>query len=84
MQCIVCAMYAMMYWVGELLMDFQVGISQRFGSSRPLHLVFLLNVIKIVVEVRASGPPRVLKLWLGVCKGMHHVGHFLPQQNFLC
>ena len=31
---------------------------------------FAPHLLKIVVEVKASGPPLVLELWLGVSKGM--------------
>ena len=33
-------------------------------------LIFPPHVLKIVVVVKASGPPHVLKLWLGVSKGI--------------
>ena len=33
-------------------------------------LVFTSHFLKIVVEVKASGPPHVLDLWLGASKGM--------------
>ena len=36
----------------------------------PSRANFLQHFIKIVVEVKASGPPHVIKLWLGETKGM--------------
>ena len=43
------------------------------GRGRPnwsLEAVFTPHIIKIVVEVKISGLPRVLKLWLQVHNGM--------------
>ena len=34
------------------------------------------HFLKIVVEVKASGQPHVMKVWLGVSKGMLHVEYF--------
>ena len=45
-------------------MGFQDVEFLPFRASFPPHF------IKIVVEVKASGPSHVLKLWLGVSKGM--------------
>ena len=47
--------------------------------------VFIPHFLKIVVEVKASGPPHVLKLWLGVIKGMLPVGYLCFMKfSFLC
>ena len=43
------------------------------------------HFVKIVVEVKASGPPHVLRLWLGVSKGMLAVEYFRSNEaSFLC
>ena len=44
---------------------------------------FTLNLLKIAVKVKTSGPPHDIKLWLGVNKGMLPVKLSL-QQIFLC
>ena len=56
----------------------------------PPELVFPQHFLKIVVEVNASGQSHVLKLWLGVSKGMLLVKYFsstkalcLCQSNFM-
>ena len=36
----------------------------------PPELGFSPHYLKIVVEVKASGPPHVLRMWLAVSKGM--------------
>ena len=36
----------------------------------PSRASFSIIFLKIVVEVKVSGPPHVLELWLGVRKGM--------------
>ena len=48
-------------------------------SCHPKLHVFSQNFLKIVVEVKASGPPYALKLWLGVSKGMLPVKYFCKQ-----
>ena len=50
----------------------------RMKRSYHPELVFLPHFFKIVVEVKASGPPHVSKLWFGVRKGM------LPVDNHQC
>ena len=47
-----------------------------------LELVFPPHFIKIVVEVKASGPRHILKLWLGASKGMLHVKYFCSMKPF--
>ena len=44
--------------------------------SCPAGLVFPPHFLKIVVEVKSSGPPHILKLWLVKSKGMHPVIYF--------
>ena len=39
----------------------------------PSQAGFYTAYLNIVVEVKASGPPRIFKLWLGVGRGMHPV-----------
>ena len=46
-------------------------------SSSP-KLVFTPHFLKIVVGVKALGPPHVLRLWLGVSKGMFPIKFFTP------
>ena len=36
------------------------------------------HLLKIVVEAKALGPPHVLKLWLGVSKGVLPVNTLAP------
>ena len=45
------------------------GFSRCSVSAFP-SLFFAPHFVKIVVEVKASGPPHVLRLWFGLCKGM--------------
>ena len=69
--------------VGELLVGFQYAAFLPSGASFPPHF------LKIVVEVKASGPPHDIKQWLGVSKGMLPVEYFrsnkasLSQLNFM-
>ena len=64
-----------------------MGVPNGFsGCSIPTHeLVFPPHFLKIVVEVKASGPPHVLKQCLAVSKGMLSVQRslFLCQFNFM-
>ena len=56
----------------------------------PSELVFPPHFLGIAVDVNASGPPYVLKLWFG-CKQGHapckipllQQNHFLRQSNFI-
>ena len=50
--------------VGVLLMGFQDVAFLTSYASFPPHL------LKIVLEMKALGPPHVLELWLAVSKGM--------------
>ena len=50
--CNVCTLYR----VGELLVDFQDV------AFLPLQAIFPITFLKVVVVVKASGPPRVLEL----------------------
>ena len=45
---------------------------------------FPTHFLKIVVEVKASGPPHVLKLWLGVNMGMLSVGYICSTKPLFC
>ena len=48
-------------------------------ASSPTHFS------KIVIEVKASGSPHILKLWLGVSKGMLPAEYFHSNKaSFLC
>ena len=47
----------------------------------PTVLVFPPHFIKIMVEVKASGPPHLLKLWLGISKGMLSANSFTPTNH---
>ena len=42
----------------------------------PPELLLTPHLLKIVVEVKASGSPHVLRLWLTVSKGMLPVKYF--------
>ena len=42
------------------------------------------HFLRIVVEVKASGPPHVLTLWLGVRKGMLLVAYFHSNKASFC
>ena len=48
----------------------------RMHSSSPPKQVFLPHFLKIVLEVKASGTPHFLILWLGVSEGMLHAKYF--------
>ena len=50
----------------------------------PSQASFSTTFLKIVVEVKASGPPIVLKLWLGVGKGMLPVKYFRSNKASFC
>ena len=63
-------------WVGLFVMSFQLVAFLPSWASFP--------TIKIVVEVKASGPAHVLKVWLGVNKGMLTVRYFCFTQPLLC
>ena len=43
---------------------------------QPPELVFPPHSLKIVVEVKVSGPPHVVKLWVGIGNGMLSVKYF--------
>ena len=45
---------------------------------------FPMHFFKFVVEVKSSGPPHVLQLWLGVGKGMLLVKYVRSNTAFLC
>ena len=45
-------------------------------------LVFPPHFLKIVVEVKALGPPHVLRMWLGVCTGMLPMKYFYSYNTF--
>ena len=47
-------------------------------------LVFTQRFLQIVVLVKASGPPHVLVLWLGVTKGMLPVRYFSFNKASFC
>ena len=49
-----------------------------FLSSRA---TFLSHFMKLVVEVKASGPLHVIKLWSGVSKGMLPVKYFFSNKT---
>ena len=56
----------------------------------PTEIVFPPHFLNIAVEVKASGPPHVLKHWLWVSNGMFCVKYFfankapsLCQSNFM-
>ena len=53
-------------------------------SFLPPELVFPPHFLKIVVELKASGPPHVLELWLGVSKGMLPVKYFCSTKPLFC
>ena len=46
-------------WVGQLQMGFQYVVFLLYQAT------FWPSVLKMVVEVKASGPSHVLKPWLG-------------------
>ena len=48
----------------------------RMRCFCPPELVLPQHFLKIVIEVKASESPHVLKLWLGVSKGMLNVKYF--------
>ena len=50
----------------------------------PPELVFPPHFLEIVVGEKASGPPHVLKLWLGVGKGMLPVKYFHCNKACFC
>ena len=56
----------------------------------PPKVVFPLHVLKIMVQVKVSGPPHPLEVWLGVSKNILPVKYscfnkssFLCQSNFM-
>ena len=63
-----------------------VGDSEEESNScLSLRDIFPLHFLDIVVLVTASGPPHVLRLWLGVGKGMLPVKYFCSNKaSFLC
>ena len=42
------------------------------------------HFLSILLEVKASGPPHVLKLWLGVCNGMRPVNYVCSNRASFC
>ena len=65
--------------VGELLINFQ---DVAFLLSKDN---FSTTFLKSLVEVKALGPSHVLKLWLGVIKGMLLVKYIRSNKDcFLC
>ena len=49
----------------------------------PSRVVFSPHFLTIVLEVEASGPPHVLKLWLGVIRGILSKISLLQQSLFV-
>ena len=54
-------------WIGDLLIDFQDVVFLLSQAS------FSTTLRKNVAEMIVSGPLHVLKLWLGVSRGMRPV-----------
>ena len=50
----------------------------------PSKASFTSHLLIIIVVFEASGPPHVLKLWLGLSKGMLPVKYFDSLSLFLC
>ena len=53
-------------------------------ASLPYRANFPPHLLKIVVEVKASGPSHVLKMWLGVSKGMLPVEYHYSNKDYFC
>ena len=64
--------------VEELELDFHNMTILPSGASFPPH------ILKIVAKGKVSGTPHVLKLWLGVSKGMLPVKYICPNKSDLC
>ena len=63
------------------------GVPNGFSGcsvSANLSEFFTTHFLQIVVEVKASGPPHILKLWLEVKKGMLPVKYFCSNKASLC
>ena len=78
--CIICFIIYVIYvyMVGELLTGFQdVAFLPSRGSFQPYF-------VEIVVEVTALGLPHVLKLWLGVSKGLLPVEYHRSNKVTFC
>ena len=69
-----------MHRVGELTPNWFSGCSVHC----PPELIFPPHFLKIVVEVKASGPPHVLKLWLVISKGMLPITYFHSNKASFC
>ena len=61
----------------SLLMDFQDI------ALLPSRACFSPHYLKIAVEMKASGPPHVLKMWLVVSKGILSVEYFHSNKAFV-
>ena len=54
-------------------------------AFRPPELVFTPHFLKIALEVKASGPPHDLKLWLGYgIWACSLYNTFAPRSHFVC
>ena len=65
-----------------LCRDAPNGFSGCTVPAPPPELVFTPHFLKIVVEVKTSGRPHVMKVSLGVSKGMLHVKYFCSNKSF--
>ena len=68
--------YSMQQFQGLLVGEILMGLQDE--AFLPPSAIFSPHFLKIVVEVKASGPPHVIKLWLGVSMEMLPVSTFAP------
>ena len=68
------------HWVGELTPNEFSGCCVPALPS----YVFPPHFQESLVEVKASGPPHILKQWLGVSKGMLPVKYIRSNKASLC
>ena len=72
-----CIFYVCSILVGDYVMGF------RDAAVWPSRASFIPHFSKFVVEVKTSGLPQVLKVWMGVSKSMLPVVLFLCKSNFM-
>ena len=71
------------YYYYSIMLGGELQMSFQDVAFLPSQASFCTTFHKIVAELKSSGPPHVLKLWLVASMGMLPVECFLCQSNFM-